>query len=514
MKVKAITQVTTSLLLASSLVACGGSGSGGDQPQPQPDIPVDAIVIDISDMSLSSGQTSDVNEVAVEPYSGYQYVLGAQNELPVTLTTAGKKGDCPAGNNGLVFIDANNPSRQSTPGGSLDLTATVGGSPAKFKVEVQDGAEGCAYRVGIKVSNTQLYRGISVIDFIRIGDAVYNIKHYEYSQYRAGDPNFQFIIQLPERAKNADNDYQEVIAVGKGKHCQQTPGFECMVLDGISDTYLQNTYFIRVPKNYEQIDDLAFIGSNIIGLDFKDMSESNLKYIGNFAFENNELTKAYLPESVEYIGQEAFTHNKIEGTNIPRDLIEIGDSAYYENYWLDSVDFEEALSSNKLKKIGAHAFSLSPLGHIVTLKLPDSVEEVGDEAFDGCKGRNIEGQPQGTCGDNEHYFGGKDNSLKVAIMPSSLKKVGRDPFGNRAVLEKVYYTSTTVPEGFPLAVRNLDYLVYVPSSAYSSYKDSVITFENCENPSPEDPSEIQRCNELDNYLNNHLKAGSPISFEH
>ena len=147
--------------------------------------------------------------------------------------------------------------------------------------------------------------------------------------------------------------------------------------------------------------------------------------IGVGAFRGTSLTTVNFPESLEEIGNNAFTSCPLKSVTFSNGLRKIGDYAFSDCTDLKTVDFPESLEeigdyafsdcplknitfSNGLKKIGDYAFSGSSCSEVV---IPDSVEEIGENAFEGVEFLKYNGNAE----DDGSHWGAKDTSKAKAI---------------------------------------------------------------------------------------------------
>ena len=98
--------------------------------------------------------------------------------------------------------------------------------------------------------------------------------------------------------------------------------------------------------------------------------------IGNNAFENNQLTSVIIPNSVTSIGNNAFRNNQLTSINIPNSVTSINDGAFIDNR-LISVNIP-----NSVTTIGNYAFRNNQLTSVI---IPNSVTTIGSYAFNDNK---------------------------------------------------------------------------------------------------------------------------------
>lgn len=104
----------------------------------------------------------------------------------------------------------------------------------------------------------------------------------------------------------------------------------------------------------------------------------SINKIGSGVFAYTDISEIIIPESVTEIGEYAFSDcQNLTSITIPSKITEIKEGTFYNCTLLKSVTLP-----NSLKKIGSCAFYGSAL---TGLTLPDSVEEIEEDAFEGLK---------------------------------------------------------------------------------------------------------------------------------
>lgn len=145
------------------------------------------------------------------------------------------------------------------------------------------------------------------------------------------------------------------------------------------------------PFNAQVISNTYSEGMGII------VCNSNITAINSWGLGKDNLTDAYLPDSITSIGNNAFLNAKLNGIRIPDNVQSIGFDVFdcpilaskficparlnpeTNNYWGAKVyDYEEnGLYIRNNKVIGAQ-------GDIVTATIPDGVTEIARRGFAGC----------------------------------------------------------------------------------------------------------------------------------
>lgn len=138
---------------------------------------------------------------------------------------------------------------------------------------------------------------------------------------------------------------------------------------------------IKLPKNIETIEGSAFLFNSIAGIRVEDFQF----YAGtNHSIRNTYYTPSPLDLSsytnLKYIGDSAFESNQISAIKLPTSIVEIDSLAFSKNRITGVLD----LSSNtNLKEIGSDAFSgdYTVKQNITSVIIPNSVSVIGEYAF-------------------------------------------------------------------------------------------------------------------------------------
>ncbi|WP_337892434.1 leucine-rich repeat domain-containing protein [Mesomycoplasma ovipneumoniae] len=148
-----------------------------------------------------------------------------------------------------------------------------------------------------------------------------------------------------------------------------------------------NFYFLSkiiFPETLTEIEDYAFYADSANLTDKEKIQEldfskaTNLKKIGDFAFQGNNITKLVLPSSLVSIGKQAFAKNNLEQVDFSnsKNLEIIQTGAFFDNK-IKNLDFSQ---NTKLIEIFTSAFESNK---IETVKFNKSAKPVtiGTSAF-------------------------------------------------------------------------------------------------------------------------------------
>lgn len=163
--------------------------------------------------------------------------------------------------------------------------------------------------------------------------------------------------------------------------------FQCLALSSVGNS---------MPPFLSSIGDYAFFQCD--SLTSLDLTGTEVKEIGTFAFYSCALSQIVLNSGLEKIDRGAFYHNLMSELEIPATVVSIGDYAFTNSSNLETLTFNEGLVD-----IGRYAFGYSP--KLKEIKLPDSVVTVGDGVFFNCY------------------------TVETLILGSGLKSIGNWAFG-------------------------------------------------------------------------------------
>ena len=215
---------------------------------------------------------------------------------------------------------------------------------------------------------------------------------------------------------------------------------------------------IVIPNNIDTIPHHMFDNSEINVLNFE--IPSIVRWINDYAFKGNKLTKLIIPKSVTHIGSYAFDHNELNELTfeIQSSITFIGYSAFAYN------QLTKLIIPSSVMNINDRAFYNNQL---IELTIPNSnYLNIGDGAFDN--------NPQ----------------LRLVTIPDRYRNRIGKIFGNN--IQGINFTYTTNPDNSyqryiqqqarrPLIIGNMIYRIENnayegnPSDQYNSY--NLITFE-------------------------------------
>lgn len=230
-----------------------------------------------------------------------------------------------------------------------------------------------------------------------------------------------------------------------------------------------NLTTVELPANLTAIPDYLFSGcSNLTTV----TGISHITSIGKWAFRGcSNLTTLTLPSSLTTIDEHAFYQSSKSACNlvIPTSVETIGERAFYEckatlslaqpaslrvlgnGAFEDAPNLAEAVLPN-LESLGIRVFKCSyqATSHLTKAVLPNSLTELPEATFDGCKKLTDFTLPTSltTIGDYALY---NCKLLPAIDIPASVTTLGKAPFYGCETIESI-----AVPEG----VTKLEYSTF------------------------------------------------------
>lgn len=185
----------------------------------------------------------------------------------------------------------------------------------------------------------------------------------------------------------------------------------------------------------------------------------NIKAIGDFAFARSALKKITIPDGVTDIGYGSFYHcENLEQVKLPDSVRHIGSYAFDKTAFVDNNknDFVTVGDGILIAYKGDDSIVNIPEGvkliadgtfrdhmGITAIYLPDSLEVVGEDAFNGCKnlktlnnGKNLQ-----TIGANAF----KNTALSTVSIPNSVTSIGTGAFDLDGGTDTVTFEGDNLP---------------------------------------------------------------------
>lgn len=229
--------------------------------------------------------------------------------------------------------------------------------------------------------------------------------------------------------------------------------------------YVSNLVSVTLPQSVKKISDFAFAGQQ----NLQEITLGGVTEIGRCAFDNClMLTQITLPDTLTTIGVQAFESSGLTSLTIPVNVTSLGDSFITDCSALTSLYVAEEnpnyeIVDGMLYDIPAQTlrYTLPDVSgdvvirdgtvriagdvfknHAITsVQLPDSLQKIGNSAFEFCKELKEITFPEGltTIDDLAFYY---CTQLENVVLPENLKFLG-----NSAFYACTSLTEITVPEG-------------------------------------------------------------------
>ncbi len=219
---------------------------------------------------------------------------------------------------------------------------------------------------------------------------------------------------------------------------------------------------IELPNTLRIIGDYAFWFLNLKKIHLSE----NLESLGIETFGGTEIRTVLLPDSLVSIGSGCFADSKLTSINIPKNVQKIGGEAFKECELLQTIDVAQG-NKNYVSYDGIlYNFSGTNIisvpnmisGNII---LPNSLQEIEDSAFYGCKELQSITLPLNlkSIGRSAFVF---CTGLKSMIIPDSVKQVDDGCFTACSSLETVVIGKEikSISEGMFANCTNLDTVVF------------------------------------------------------
>lgn len=259
---------------------------------------------------------------------------------------------------------------------------------------------------------------------------------------------------------NDANETYTVVAIGK-----------YAFYNGSGETSVKS---VEIPATVTSIGKNAFTDlSSLNSVTFA--KNSQLKTIGDNAFDSTSISSISLPASLKTIGEAAFTKCRyLSSVTMQEGVAEIGASAFSSDRFLSSITLPASLTTlgsgvfdgcSYLKSItvteGSKTYSSNdgvlfnadqttllqyPAAKDATYTVPDSVTAIGDYAFANNTKITDVVLPDGVKSIGKYAFS-KATNLKSLELGNSLETIGTLAFWNCSKLEKLTIPATVTSIG-------------------------------------------------------------------
>ncbi len=157
--------------------------------------------------------------------------------------------------------------------------------------------------------------------------------------------------------------------------------------------------------------------------------------IANYAFFQEPIEKAVLPDSVEYIGGSAFGHcSELKDVSFGQNVVSIGENAFYADAKLTSITIPDSVTS-----IGQNAFA--ECTGLTDVTLPCNLEVIESSLFYGCTGLTEITVPDKVTRIGVTAFA-KCSGLTTVYLSRSVAAIEWKAFEDCDLLTDVYYDGT------------------------------------------------------------------------
>lgn len=223
---------------------------------------------------------------------------------------------------------------------------------------------------------------------------------------------------------------------------------------------------VYLPENLQRIEADAFGGcSNLSIIELP----NSIKEIGNKAFyECFSMSLVNIPSEIENIGASAFYRTNIIEAHLPDSLINLGDNAFAGCQALKSVNL-----SNSITTINSGTFSGCIL--LSEINLPQKIENINSHAFKGCKSLTKITLPNNIKVISPSVFA-NCSSLSEIDMPDSVIIIGNSAFSGCSSLKRINLNKVmTIRENAFWSCSSLKEIT-IPSNTTHIYN---YAFSNC-----------------------------------
>ena len=247
----------------------------------------------------------------------------------------------------------------------------------------------------------------------------------------------EFVVGLFENDEGWDNSYADYFEWEEYNSIQLTDYKYDKAVEELGEEKANNPI---IPKKIEEqevvkLGEYMFFDGTTIqddGYGIKSVEIPNsVTEIGNYAFQDNNLTSVKIPDSVTEISNYAFRFNELTSVEIPDSVTRIGASAFLSNS-LETVEITDSIT-----EINNDVFKSNKL---TSVKIPNSVTEIGSGAFGSNELTSVE-IPNSVTNIRGESF--RNNELTEIIMPENIElnlsiHTDRDLMGDETYFKDYY----------------------------------------------------------------------------
>lgn len=292
------------------------------------------------------------------------------------------------------------------------------------------------------------------LDLKLLEDVINRAKEFGFSELvNIAEEKYKMIIDRKECIDNG-----ELIKVAASVEEYIVP--ECVTSIG-NKAFDENKKLKKVviSDSVTNIGDHAFSNcKNLVNI----VIPKNLKSIGFRAFECcSSLTSIEIPDSVKEIGESAFTDcSNLENVTLPKQINNIGKAAFENTKWINDLNENFVIVGDGIlikykgnekkinipdtvKYIGDGVFEE---GKITSIFLPDSIVDIGKNAFEKCNKLESINIPASVISIGENAFK-SCSKLTDIVLPDSVVNIGNSAFEKCSKLKSINIPGSVVSVG-------------------------------------------------------------------
>ncbi|MDE5768557.1 MAG: leucine-rich repeat domain-containing protein, partial [Oscillospiraceae bacterium] len=165
--------------------------------------------------------------------------------------------------------------------------------------------------------------------------------------------------------------------------------------------------------------------------------EGTLSIAGSAFWNDKNLKKVNLPNSLLYIGDKAFSYSGLTSIEIPESVLAIGEDAFrgteLETLTVDENNTHYASSENILYDKDFTKFVFVP-SSVTDVTVPDTITEIPEDAFYYCKNLTNITLPETLISIGKDAFCRCENLTNITL-PENLISIGEQAFENSGITE-------------------------------------------------------------------------------